>query len=103
MCVLATAEEYDILITGDLNETAERLLLRQYALPDVELLVAGHHGAKTSTSQLLLDAVRPETVAISVGEGNLYGHPHVETLERLQKMGVQVCRTDLMGDLTFSP
>ena len=103
VCVLATAEEYDILITGDLNETAERLLLRQYALPDVELLVAGHHGAKTSTSQLLLDAVRPETVAISVGEGNFYGHPHVETLERLQKMGVQICRTDLMGDLTFSP
>ena len=102
LCVLATAEEYDILITGDLNEPAERILLRQWQLPEVDLLVAGHHGAKTSTSQTLLDAVRPEAVAISVGEGNFYGHPHEELLERLENMDIQIYRTDLMGDLTFS-
>ena len=103
VCVLATAEEYDILITGDLDSLSEMRLMTLWKLPDVDLLVAGHHGAKTSTSQPLLDMVRPETVVISVGENNRYSHPHEETLQRLADIGAQVYRTDLSGTLYFHP
>lgn len=103
LCVLMTAKEYDILITGDMDAYAEMRLMSRWELPDVELLVAGHHGAKSSTSQVLLDKLRPETAVISVGEDNRYGHPHEETLTRLEQMGVQIYRTDLMGDLYFHP
>lgn len=103
VCVLARAEEYDILITGDIDQNAEWLLLSRWELPDVDLLIAGHHGAKTSTSEALLQQVRPEIVAISVDGENSYGHPHDETLQRLENFGAAVYRTDLAGDLYFHP
>ena len=101
--VLATVEEYDILITGDLDAQAEMRLMSLWDVPDVDLMVAGHHGARSSNSQALLDKLCPETVAISVGTGNRYGHPHKETLDRLRNAGVQIYRTDLLGDLYFHP
>ncbi len=101
ICVLATAAEYDILITGDLDDSAEERLLSQWHLPQVELLVAGHHGAVGSTSQALLDQVRPETVAISVGGSNPYGHPSEKTLLRIEESGAKCYRTDLRGTLVF--
>ncbi|MBP3633603.1 MAG: DNA internalization-related competence protein ComEC/Rec2 [Oscillospiraceae bacterium] len=103
ICVLATAAEYDILITGDMDQNAERCLLSIWELPDVELLIAGHHGAATSTSQQLLDTVRPETVLISVGSGNAYGHPHQETLDRIRSVGAQIWRTDVDGTICIHP
>lgn len=103
LCILASADECDILITGDLNEEAEARVLAQWSLPDVEILVAGHHGAKTSTSNELLAAVKPEIAAVSVGRNNRYGHPHEDTLRRLETFGVQIYRTDILGDIYFSP
>ena len=73
---------------------------RKFTLPDIELLVAGHHGAKTSTSEALLEITQPETVLLSVGEGNRYGHPAAETLETIEKYGAEVYRTDVQGSLT---
>ena len=84
-------QEYDILITGDLSKMAEYRVLARHALPDIELLVAGHHGAKTSTSEALLEITQPETVFLSVGEGNRYGHPAAETLETIEKYGAEGC------------
>ncbi len=103
ICVLATAEEYDILITGDLDRFAEMKLLGAYDIPKVDLLVAGHHGAKTSTCQTLLDAVRPAAVAISVGADNPYDHPAEEVLARIDETGAAIYRTDEMGTLVFRP
>ena len=101
ICVLATDEEYDILITGDLDQDMEQRLLARYTLPEVELLVAGHHGAETSTSRLLLDTVKPELVVISVGKENPYGHPAQETLERIAASGAEVRRTDRDGTIVI--
>ncbi len=103
VCVLATAEKYDILITGDVDAMAELRLLSRWHLPQVDLLVAGHHGAATSSCAPFLQAVRPQTVAISVSADNTYGHPHEETLQRLDEIGADVYRTDLLGDLHFYP
>ena len=102
VCVLASAAEYDILVTGDLDRFAEMRLLSRYALPEVDLLVAGHHGSRDSTSQILLDTVRPETVVISVGE-NTYGHPAAETLQRIETTGAEILRTDELGTITIVP
>lgn len=96
-CLLSVGE-FDTLITGDLSTTGElRLIYRQH-LPDVELLIVGHHGSASSTGMRLLEAVTPETAVISVGE-NSYGHPAAATLSRLESVGCQVYRTDQQGTI----
>ena len=100
LSVLYTLGDYDILITGDMSQRAERILLDVDPIPDIEVLVAGHHGAASSTSQLLLDETRPETVLISVGR-NSYGHPSEATLSRIAQAGAEVYRTDQCGTITI--
>lgn len=101
LTLLATAGSFDTLITGDMSGEVEPLLLEHRELPKVELLVAGHHGSGTSTTQTLLDAIRPDMAVISVGENNRYGHPAQETLERLAAIGAEIYRTDLQGTVTI--
>ena len=99
MCVLFESEECVILITGDRGRTGERRLMGKYQLPDVDVLIAGHHGSKYSTCEELLQAVRPETVIISVGKNNSYGHPAQELLDRLMEYDCTVYRTDMQGSI----
>ena len=94
------AANCDILITSDRSEFGEMLLMRENDLPQLEILIAGHHGAKTSTSVELLEQTRPVIVAISAGE-NPYGHPADDLLVRLAEYGCIVYRTDLDGTLIF--
>ena len=101
LCILFESENCDILVTGDRSDFGERMLMRKAELPDVDLLIAGHHGSKYSTSEELLQRVRPETVIISAGEGNRYGHPHEELLQRLYQFGCSVYRTDLHGTIIY--
>lgn len=100
LTVLATAGEDDVLVTGDMSWKLEEILIHSVALPDVELMLAGHHGSRHSTCQHLLDAVKPETVVISAGLGNPHGHPAPEILERLTEFGADIYRTDLNGTVT---
>ena len=99
LCILFDTENCDILITGDRDGFGERSLLRNAALPDVDVLVAGHHGSKYATCDELLAAVRPEIVCISAGRNNVFGHPAPELLQRLETYGCTVYRTDLQGDI----
>lgn len=61
------------------------------------VLKLGHHGARTSSSQALLEEFVPARVVVSSGWQNRYGHPHSETLERVHQVGAQVLRTDQSG------
>lgn len=99
LTVLASAGDWDALVTGDMPVEGEEELLGDYDLPDLELFVAGHHGSKYATGRALLTELTPETVLISVGY-NSYGHPAPETLDRLAEAGAAVYRTDQLGDLT---
>lgn len=99
LSVLASAGEFDILVTGDMSGAGELELLEQAKLPKVELMVAGHHGSETSTTPELLSAVRPDVAAISVGKDNRYGHPSQEVLVRLAAVGAEIYRTDLNGTI----
>lgn len=100
-CVLFQTKNCDILITGDLSLTSEQALIERVSLPKLELLIAGHHGSASSTGFALLEATRPETVAVSVGKNNYHGHPSEEVLFRLRLFGCNVLRTDSDGDLIF--
>lgn len=101
LCVLFQTEKCDILITGDRSASGELELLAGADLPKLEVLVAGHHGAATSTSEPLLRATRPEIVVISVEANNRYGQPAQSVLERLETYGCQVRRTDREGTITL--
>ena len=98
LTVLCSAGDYDALITGDMAGSTEKKLVEQYPLPDIELLVVGHHGSKYSSTTEFLDALRPETAVISVGD-NSYGHPTDQALLRLVAAGCEIYRTDLQGNV----
>lgn len=100
LAVLFRRQNCDILITGDRSDFGERMLMKRTQLPELEILVVGHHGSKNSTCVELLEATKPKMAAISVGE-NHYGHPAPEVLERLRKNGCVVYRTDQLGNLVF--
>lgn len=90
-----------LLLTGDAETTAERILLK--ALPHqyvrATVLKVGHHGSSTSTCDQFLSKVSPQIAVISCGAGNKYGHPEQVTLDRLQTAGVATYRTDLLGTI----
>ncbi|MCL2079710.1 MAG: DNA internalization-related competence protein ComEC/Rec2 [Oscillospiraceae bacterium] len=88
------------LITGDMGSFTERILLRYYTLPELDLLVVGHHGSRYSTSPELLNALLPKIAVISVGR-NSFGHPHPDTLNRLWRVGAAVYRTDEQGHVVI--
>ena len=100
LSVLCSAGDFDALITGDMGGTNERILAAAKDLPDIEVLFAGHHGARTSSSPALLAAVTPEAAVVSVGE-NSYGHPAPETMARLTQAGLALYRTDRQGTISI--
>ena len=98
LAILFQRENCDILITGDRSAFGERVLLKTAKIPEVDILVAGHHGSADASCKELLEAVKPETVVISVGEKR-FGHPAGEVLDRFAAIGSTVYRTDLHGDI----
>ncbi len=96
MAMLARVNGFSFLLTGDMSDAMERTLLRRERLPDIDVLVAGHHGSGRATSNGLLDGVSPEAAILSVG-ANSYGHPAQETLARLREHNVAIYRTDERG------
>ena len=101
LSILCSAGTFDFFVTGDMDQADEAALLNREDLPDIELLAVGHHGSKRTTSELLLQQLRPEAAVISVGY-NHYGHPAAETLALLDRYHVTVYRTDRDGTVTFS-
>ena len=98
LSILCSDGDYDILITGDMSGAIEKRLIMTHELPDIEVLIVGHHGSKNSTSDELLDELKPEIAVISVGY-NSYGHPSNEVLERLYSRNIEVYRTDVNGNV----
>ena len=98
---LCTYGDFDALITGDADAFVEKMLVKYYPIPDIELLLVGHHGSKNSSCEEFLRAVAPELAVISAGAGNPYGHPAPETLDRLDGLGAEIHRTDLEGAVTI--
>lgn len=99
-----TQGPFHVLLSGDAEEEVEaEVLSHPEVLPflKADLMKAGHHGSRTSNTEPFLRAVDPQVLAISAGVGNSYGHPHPETLEKTQRLGIEVLRTDTQGRLSF--
>ncbi|MPM34143.1 hypothetical protein SDC9_80725 [bioreactor metagenome] len=94
--------EYDntsFLFTGDAESVSELEMLGGGFNLDSDVLKVVHHGGRTSSSIDFLKAVTPEYSIISCGEDNSYGHPHIETLNRLSDIGSEIYRTDELGTI----
>ena len=83
------------LFTGDAETENEKTI----NWPQTDILKVAHHGSTTSTSQSFLNQVKPKYAIISVGKDNDYGHPKEKILERLEKIGAQIFRTDECGTI----
>ncbi|MHB1689385.1 MAG: DNA internalization-related competence protein ComEC/Rec2 [Thiomonas sp.] len=103
-CVLRVASRHgSLLLTGDIERAQERALAAGPAADalGVDLLLAAHHGSKTSSSAEFLQAVAPRLVAVQAGFMNSYGHPHADVLQRYADLGLPVQRTDRAGALVW--
>ena len=85
------------LFTGDLVAEQEKAMLAEGKNPQCTVLKVAHHGSKTSTTEEFLAAAQPRFAVISVGRDNNFGHPAPEVIERLQKNGIKIYRTDEDG------
>ncbi len=89
--------QVSFLLSGDLEAAGEQALLLEGEDVQATVLKSPHHGSKTGSSALFLQAVNPQVVVISVGANNRFGHPAPEILQRYADFGISVLRTDKQG------
>ena len=97
---------FTMLYTGDISSEVEQALINDSQikdkLKDIDYLSVPHHGSKYSSSEQFINTVNPKVSVISSGKNNSYGHPHKETLERLESVATSIYRTDELGQITCS-
>lgn len=96
------AGDVSFLITGDAEVESEAEMAASGLPLESTVYVAGHHGSASSGSWDFLQKAVPEYAVISCGAGNSYGHPHAETMEKFESMGIEVFRTDKQGTIIAS-
>lgn len=95
-----TCGNVQVLFTGDMTAQVEAATLPLFG--DIDVLKVAHHGSASSTSQAFLDVVRPECAVISYGQGNRYGHPTAQVLQRLLDQGISVYGTGKSGPIVLT-
>ena len=103
-CVLQiTWRDQVILLTGDIEASAERRIIKEGLMEtkNVSLLVAPHHGSKTSSTEQFVRVFRPKHVIFSSGYRHHFGHPHPEVVRRYTALGTRVWKTAEKGAVTF--
>ncbi len=93
--------ETEVMLTGDAPDETEIHLVSIESHLTSDILKAGHHGSKTSTSQEFLNAVDPDYTIISAGKDNSYGHPHEEVVARLVTASTTILTTFEVGTIVF--
>lgn len=104
------------LLAGDIGETREKALLREYAvapdafdfgtrrvrLEETDILKVSHHGSASSSSEEWLETLGAEVAVVSAGKGNSYSHPAESAVKRLTEAGAQIYRTDELSDIMIT-
>ena len=93
--------ERSFIFMGDAEVENEFDMLESGARVDSDVIKLGHHGSSTSSSESFIKAVSPDAAVVSCKMENSYGHPHRETLELLEKQGIELYRTDEQGSIVF--
>lgn len=92
-------DQVAFVFTGDAEAHTEEAMLRRGWPVQAAVLHLGHHGSRTSSSPAFVEAVAPRIAVYSAGQGNSYGHPHPEVIQRLRAMGIDVYGTDVHGTI----
>jgi competence protein ComEC len=102
-CVLQiSAGDAHILLTGDIERDGENRLLDAAALRPATLLLAPHHGSRSSSTPAFIERVHPEQVVFSTGYLNRFKHPNAQIVERYRQSGAQLFNTAVTGAVTFA-
>lgn len=100
LVMLVTIASTSIMLTGDISEHVESLLIKRYGMEMMsDILKVGHHGSRTSSSAEFLKSVSPRIALISAGKNNQYRHPSKDALKRLSAIGARIIRTDACGSV----
>ena len=94
-------KEKRVLFTGDISSETEAILIEEGLLSPVWLYKAAHHGSKHSNSSDLLEVITPENAVVSCSKTNVYGHPSMDTIERLLDSGADIYYTMDVGQVTL--
>lgn len=101
-CVLLIRwRDISILLPGDIERQAEQLLLENYQLSPFDVLVAPHHGSKTSSGRIFIEQLKPAHVVFSAGFRHHFGHPHPDVVARYRRFGSKLWITADNGAVTF--
>ena len=97
LVLLVVIDGYKFLFMGDASVNTEKDIILKYNLDNIDFLKVGHHGSRTSSSEIFIDNINPKYSIISVGLNNKFGHPHEEVLDTLSKS--KIYRTDMDGSV----
>ncbi|MGC7614536.1 DNA internalization-related competence protein ComEC/Rec2 [Staphylococcus epidermidis] len=92
----------NILLMGDATVNNEDILMKRYNLPKIDILKVGHHGSRTSSSELFIKDIEPKISLISSGKNNKYHLPNLDVIQRLNYYGSKVFDTQDNGELTIN-
>jgi competence protein ComEC len=95
-------KDLKVLLTGDAEIEQEEAMIKADLLVQADILKAGHHCSRTSSTEQFLDIVKPKLAICSTGKDNSYGHPHQETLERFRAHQIQYLDTAVEGDIVIN-
>ncbi len=99
--LLVDIYDYKTLLMGDGEEELEVKLMERWKPENIYILKAGHHCSKTSSSEMFLRSINPTIAICSCGEGNRFGHPHYETLEKFEMLNVQYLITHIEENIVI--
>ncbi|WP_245894411.1 DNA internalization-related competence protein ComEC/Rec2 [Planomicrobium soli] len=104
LVLLMESGKFRVLFTGDLEASGEKELVEKYgaALNNITVLKVGHHGSKTSSSELFLSTVMPVLSVFSSGRDNRYGHPSTEVVERFENLQLRTLNTAESGTVELT-
>ena len=96
-------KDTSFIFTGDAETVTEKAIVNEFSASELKssVLKVGHHGSTTSSCEEFLKAVNASTAVICCGAENSYGHPAKSVLERLDRLGYNVLRTDLEGTIVL--
>lgn len=102
LMMMVTYKDNKFLLTGDAKKEEEMSVLESGANVDCDLLHVSHHGSNTSSTDEFLEKATPDYAVISCGIDNDYGHPHAETISKLEKYTDKIYRTDICSDIVVT-